>query len=210
MLFYLGVRVGEVVALKDTDIHGNTIEIECMERRVFQSEDGIEYHQVDRKIVENTKTPAGNRKIPLVKEAMDIVEIAVDVNHRLGYEKDFYLFTNKGKRITDSAVRWRVEKYCKHLGIVHRSPHKIRKTYISKLIDLGISINTIREFAGHVDEKTTYHSYCFDRKTKEQTYQELEKELTIPVQFVEKDNILFFNSREGSEKVIKGNQMLPA
>lgn len=82
-----------------------------MERRVFQSEDGIEYHQVDRKIVENTKTPAGNRKIPLVKEAMD---------------------------------------------------------------------------------------------------QELEKELTIPVQFTEKDNILFFNSREGSEKVIKGNQMLPA
>ena len=210
MLFYLGVRVGEVVALKDTDIHGNTIEIECMERRVFQSEDGIEYHQVDRKIVENTKTPAGNRKIPLVKEAMDIVEIAVDVNHRLGYEKDFYLFTNKGKRITDSAVRWRVKKYCEHLGIAYRSPHKIRKTYISKLIDLGISINTIREFAGHVDEKTTYHSYCFDRKTKEQTYQELEKELTIPVQFVEKGNILFFNSREGSEKVIKGNQMLPA
>ena len=209
LLFYLGVRVGEVVALKDTDIHGNTIEIESMERRVFQSEDGIEYHQVDRQIVENTKTPAGNRKLPVVKEAMDIIKIAIAANQRLGYKKDFYLFTNKGKRITDSAVRWRVEKYCKHLGIAYRSPHKIRKTYISKLIDLGISINTIREFAGHVDEKTTYHSYCFDRKTKDQTYQELEKELTLPVQFTEKDNILFFASKKDSKKVIKGNQILP-
>lgn len=210
LLFYLGVRVGEVVALKDTDIHGNTIEIESMERRVFQSEDGIEYHQVDRQIVENTKTPAGNRKLPVVKEAMDIIKIAIAANQRLGYKKDFYLFTNKGKRITDSAVRWRVEKYCKHLGIAYRSPHKIRKTYISKLIDLGISINTIREFAGHVDEKTTYHSYCFDRKTKDQTYQELEKELTLPVQFTEKDNILLFASKKDSKKVIKGNQILPA
>ena len=77
LLFYLGVRVGEVVALKDTDIHGNTIEIGAMERRVFQSEDGIEYHQVDRQIVENTKTPAGNRKLPVVKEAMDIIKIAM-------------------------------------------------------------------------------------------------------------------------------------
>ena len=210
LLFYLGVRVGELVALKDTDIHGNMIEIECMERRVFQSEDGIEYHQVDRQVVETTKTPAGNREIPVVKEAMKIIEIAIETGHRLGYEKDFYLFTNEGKRITDSAVRCRVEKYCKHLGIACRSPHKIRKTYISKLIDLGISINTIREFAGHVDEKTTYHSYCFDRKTKDQTYQELEKKLTIPVQFAGKDNILSFASKKDSKKVIKGNQILPA
>lgn len=211
LLFYLGIRVGEVVALKNTDIHGNMIEIGRMERRDFQSEDGIEYHQVDRQIVENTKTSAGNRAIPVIEEAMYILETAIEANRRLlGNEKDFYLFTNKGKRITDSAVRWRVEKYCKHLEIRYRSPHKIRKTFISKMIDSRININTVREIAGHADERTTYNSYCFDRKPADQIYQELEKDLTIPVQFTEKDNILLFASKKDSKKVIKGNQILPA
>lgn len=211
LLFYLGIRVGEVVALKDTDIHGNMIEIGRMERRDFQSEDGIEYHQVDRQIVENTKTSAGNRAIPVIKEAMYILETAIEANRRLlGNKKDFYLFTNKGERITDSAVRWRVEKYCNHLGILYRSPHKIRKTFISKMIDSRININTVREIAGHADERTTYNSYCFDRKPADQIYQELEKDLTIPVHYTEKDNILLFDSKKDSKKVIKGNQILPA
>lgn len=38
------------------------------------------------------------------------------------------------------------------------------KTYISSLIDVGINIDTVRAYAGHADERTTYLSYCFDRR----------------------------------------------
>jgi len=31
----------------------------------------------------------------------------------------------------------------------------------------GININTIREYVGHEDERTTYHNYCFDRSSDE-------------------------------------------
>ncbi len=210
LLFYLGLRVGEVVALKDTDIHENVIEVGRMERRIFETDDGLEYHQVGRSVEDCTKTPAGLRRIPVIKEAMEIINLILEVDHQQGYERDFYLFMENGKRKPDSAVRWRLKKYCKNLGIPYKSPHKIRKTYISKLIDSGISINTIREYAGHVDERTTYHNYCFDRKTFDQNYQLLENELNIPSQYKVQSNVIQFVPKEEGEKVIKGNQILPA
>lgn len=79
-----------------------------------------------------------------------------------------------------------------------------------KLIDSGMSINTIREYAGHVDERTTYHNYCFDRKTFDQNYQLLENELNIPSQYKVQSNVIRFVPKEEGEKVIKGNQILPA
>ena len=104
----------------------------------------------------------------------------------------------QGKRIYDTAIRWRVEKYCNHIGIPYRSPHKIRKTYISKLIDDGVNINTIREMVGHEDERTTYKCYCYDRKTKNQTYEQLEHALEIDVPCGLMDNVVPFVQKVGA------------
>jgi integrase len=56
--------------------------------------------------------------------------------------------------------------------------HKIRKTYISTLIDNeNININYIREQVGHADERTTYGNYCFNRKSKDLTEYDMEQAL---------------------------------
>ena len=58
--------------------------------------------------------------------------------------------------------------------------HKIRKTYISTLIDNeNININYIRQQVGHGDERTTYGNYCFNRKSKDMTENEMEKALVV-------------------------------
>ncbi|MCD7737671.1 MAG: hypothetical protein LUH58_01330 [Lachnospiraceae bacterium] len=54
---------------------------------------------------------------------------------------------------------------------------KVRKTYISALIDSGLNINEIRRLAGHEDERTTYKNYCFNRMTNKETENLLEKAL---------------------------------
>ena len=54
-------------------------------------------------------------------------------------------------------------------GISEKATHKIRKTYISTLIDNGLNINEIRKIAGHENEQITYDNYCFNRMTNEQT-----------------------------------------
>ena len=70
-----------------------------------------------------------------------------------------------------------LKKYCKSADILYRPSHSSRKTYISSLIDAGININTVRSYAGHADERTTYFNYCFDRTPDAEKKQLLEKAL---------------------------------
>lgn len=61
--------------------------------------------------------------------------------------------------------------------------HKICKTYISTL-RVCIYTNTISQYKSHQrtgwheDERTAYGNYCFNRKTKDQTEQDMELALT--------------------------------
>ena len=52
---------------------------------------------------------------------------------------------------------------------MEKSFHKVRKTYISALIDSGININEIRKAVGHTDERTTFSNYCYNRVGKQET-----------------------------------------
>lgn len=176
LLFYLGLRVGEVVALREADIKDDRLIVRRTESRSFKTENEVDYMQSGRMVVEHTKTSAGHREIYLVPDARKIVEMILKQN-RINHNNGGYLFIVGGKRIHDSAIRWRIEKYCNKAEIVYRSPHKIRKTWISKLIDESMNINTIRELAGHEDERTTYKNYCFDRKTKKQRQEQMENAL---------------------------------
>ena len=47
-----------------------------------------------------------------------------------------------------------------------KSFHKVRKTYISALIDSGLNINEICKAVGYTDERTTYGNYCYNRAGK--------------------------------------------
>ena len=63
------------------------------------------------------------------------------------------------------------------MGIEVKSSHKSRKTVISSMIDANMNINTIREMAGHADERTTYNNYCFDRSTEDERIEQMERAL---------------------------------
>lgn len=72
---------------------------------------------------------------------------------------------------------------CIDTGIMAKSNHKIRKTYISSLFDLGININTIKEQAGHEDERTSLHNYCFDQSENSVLEMKLESAMNKNVYF---------------------------
>ena len=69
-------------------------------------------------------------------------------------------------------------KYCKKIGISKKSSHKARKTYISALLDGDVNLNSVREMAGHRDERTTLANYYYDRSTDEEKLQLVEAALT--------------------------------
>ena len=125
LMFVTGIRVGEVVGLKHDDFEGNTFKIRRTETR-FKNENG----EYVRLIKEFPKSQAGVRTAIIPKDYEWLTK-----SLRLQNPFDEYIFVKDGSRISTQAVRARLWRICKKLGIYNKSPHKIRKTYGSILLD---------------------------------------------------------------------------
>lgn len=167
--FLTGLRLGEMAAIKESDIVGNVLYVQRMEEEVYDYSDLEHIRLIERAVVENTKTEAGVREVPLVPQALKIIEDVKLSNRMNGWPENGFLFLNKGQRMTTRTIKYRISKYCKQCDIMEKSFHKVRKTYISALIDSGININEIRKAVGHTDERTTFSNYCYNRVGKQET-----------------------------------------
>lgn len=178
LAFETGVRIGELCALKFSDIDGNYIHIQRQEVREFQKIDDFTMNFKCFKIVEYTKSDDGFRDIYLTDTARKIIEMA-RITNQINNEKnsDDFIFCKKGKNVNHYSIQAMIKRGCEFININVKTSHKIRKTYISALIDSGLNIDEVRRMAGHSDERTTYGNYCFNRLTNAQTEQTIEKAL---------------------------------
>lgn len=175
--FHLGLRVGELVAIKETDIRNGHIHIQRMETEDFDIDSLTgKTKSLGYKVKNKTKTPAGNRVIPLSQEAVDIIETVKEINRAYGREDDGFLFLNSknGTRTTTKAVFTYMQNVCKKAGLRQKGNHKIRKTVISRWVE-NFNIDTARRMAGHESEKTTLRNYCFDQRNIEDILDKFEK-----------------------------------
>lgn len=168
--FQLGLRISEICAIKWSDIEDNYIHIQRMEVEDYTIKeiDG-ELKSISNgyTIVPYTKSVAGDRKVYLNESAKKILRQIKKTNMEYGYyDQDFIFIKSQGCiRGTTSAFSQYLTDLCVEAGVMKKSSHKIRKTYISSLFDQKININTIREQAGHEDEQTSLNNYCFDQNT---------------------------------------------
>lgn len=177
LLFQTGLRLGEIVALKSSDISGDYLHVQRMEVRTTEQLPDGSWSAQHFKVVDHVKSEAGNRKLYLTSSAKEIIQRIKTCNQEHGYQDNDYLFLNANGRIHAKSVDGRIRKYCRHVGIAEKGSHKTRKTYISTLIDAGININEIRKQVGHADERTTYNNYCFNRVPQSETNNLLENAL---------------------------------
>lgn len=159
--FLTGVRVGELCALQYKDIEGDSIHVQRQTR-------GYKHE-----IVEHTKSVAGDRQIYLTKEALHVIETAKRFQQENGYDSTGYIFSIDGQPLIYHNINKAYKRYCERLGIAYRSSHKVRKTFISTLLD-NMNHETVRVIAGHADLQTTYNSYFYDRSTEKETKDDLE------------------------------------
>lgn len=179
--FQTGLRMSEIVALRWSDIdeeQENCIHVQRMETKEYEKQRDGTWRNPERVVISRTKTIQGNRNVYLTTIARDILEQIRLCNEQKGYDNTDYIFLNENGRVTAPSLDKRIRRYCRRIGIPEKGMHKIRKTYISTLIDAeDININYIREQVGHADERTTYGNYCFNRRPKSLTAQNMEKAL---------------------------------
>lgn len=149
----LGLRVGELVALKWTDIiDEKNIQIIREEIR-DQTTNSYE-------VVEHTKTNK-DRFVILVPKAFEILSKIE--------KQGEYIFMRDGERITSVRIATILRKYARYMDVPLKSSHKLRKTYASNLNASGVPLDCIREMLGHSNLSTTL-GYIYNPLTEEETY----------------------------------------
>ena len=76
-----------------------------------------------------------------------------------------FVFEENGKRITTLLIRKRIYSICKKTGVYKKSPHKIRATYDTILLDNGVDKRTVKDQMGHSDIAVSEKNYHRNRKS---------------------------------------------
>ena len=167
VLFMLktGLRIGEMLAARYEDVSEDGKWIHIQRQYRYETDE----------IVDHTKGAEGNRYVPLPQSARKIIGIAKAKQREYGTPDDGYIFSSTDRPLPYQPVQYQFYRYSKKMQTVRKSSHKARKTYISALIDEGMNLNSIREFVGPTDERTTLRNYCYDRSNDDERLAMVEK-----------------------------------
>lgn len=178
LLLQLGVRIGELVALKWSDIEDDYIHIQRMESKDQHLEKDLYFSPATYQIVEYAKgkNSNGDRFLYLTPTAKDILKKVKAINERMGYDDRHFIFVNEDGRINSRAIAYRIEKVCNQAGLPVKSAHDMRRTVASELNANGVPLDEIRRILGHSNEQTTL-SYIFNPYSDQKTNELIEQAL---------------------------------
>jgi integrase len=133
------------------------------------------------------KVPLGKldteRMVPLDDETVTVVDRIVahrspgqPVPHpRTGKPADF-LLTHHGRRLSPEALRAELSRAATKAGISHVTPHALRHTYATALVNAGVSLQSLMALLGHVSaEMSLRYGRLFDQTVRA----EYERALTL-------------------------------
>jgi hypothetical protein len=110
------------------------------------------------------------RMVPLDDETVDLLDrIAATrspgrpIPHpRTGRPADF-LLTHHGRRLSQNAVRAELARAAEAAAIGHITPHALRHTYATALVNAGVSLQALMALLGHVSaEMSLRYARLFD------------------------------------------------
>uniref|UniRef100_A0A7C3RQZ1 Tyrosine recombinase XerC n=1 Tax=Dictyoglomus thermophilum TaxID=14 RepID=A0A7C3RQZ1_DICTH len=131
-LYATGIRVSELVGINEEDINWNYGEIRVFGKR------------------------AKERVVIIEENTLKILQLYNDhVRSKLLKKPEKAFFLNaKGERITDRGVRLILKRYTKFLE-KKVSPHILRHTFATHLLEGGADLRYVQELLGHVRISTT-------------------------------------------------------
>lgn len=151
--FCMTIRIGELKALKWSDIKGDFIHVHTF---MNDKNEILPYCKGHKS--------AGMRYLPLTSACKQILS---DIK-RVNQESD-YLFIRDSRPLTTVTFNRRIKKCCEELGIEYRSSHKVRFSTASILFKNGTTATELQEMLGHT-ELTMTNGYLKNITPSNETY----------------------------------------
>jgi len=151
LMYGTGLRVSEVVNLKITDIDLN----------------------LGRLLVEQGKGKK-DRIVPLGKNLVKWLQIYLDKSRKKllrkrseQQDRESLFLNNSGKKIRANTIRVRLKKQYKELNLDETkiSPHVIRHSFATHMLENGVSIKHVKDILGHESMETTVGYTHFNIKS---------------------------------------------
>lgn len=131
-----GIRIGELIAINIEDIN-------FAEKLI----------RVKGKGRKERIVPVGSKAVEAIKEYL---KVSSEMRDTESHNSGLSLFLNKnGKRITTRSVHRIVEKYKKLSGLWDMTPHSIRHSFATHILDGGADLRSVQEMLGHASLSTT-------------------------------------------------------
>lgn len=120
------------------------------------------------------KVPLGKldteRMVPIDEEALEIIDNITKlrspgraISHPRTGKPAQFLFTAHGRRLSSTALRHELRQAATAAGIGHVTPHQLRHTYATALVNAGVSLQALMSILGHVSaEMSLRYGHLFD------------------------------------------------
>lgn len=131
ILYAAGLRVSEMCGLRTSDIDLNAGLLTCYGKGSKQ------------------------RRIPIGKSAVHWLQRYLAVRKRLGNETKPELFLHRGRRMTRQTAWALIKTYAAQAGVPDISPHTLRHSFGTHLMQHGSDSRSVQALLGHSDISTT-------------------------------------------------------
>lgn len=134
MFYSTGIRRSELIKLKVSDVH------------------------FSKKLIKVQGKRDKDRLIPMLPSLMRKIESFLTLRNEVANEEsqNLLFLTSKGKRMNPTLVYRRIRAYFSVASTkVRKSPHILRHTFATHLLNKGADINTIKEILGHLSLAST-------------------------------------------------------
>ena len=150
---YTGIRIGELCALKwsDIDLTNKTIIIsKTLQRLYFKDIHGKNYTKVS---ISSPKTVNSIREIPISTRLLQVLEkLSVD-------NSEAYVLTNTEKYMEPRTYRNFYKHFISNLNVHQLKFHSLRHTFATRCIEFGADYKSVSEILGHANVNITMSLY---------------------------------------------------
>lgn len=167
LLFALGtgLRMGELLALKWSDIKDNNVSVTKSLKEVAIYTDNNTKRSW-KLLIQTPKTKASIRKVPIpnnITEELDHHRAKQNIEKlKAGrvYQDNNYIFCNElGLPLNSSNLRKCYKRLLNKADISHKTFHSLRHTYATRLFENNVSVKTVQQLLGHSSINTTMNIY---------------------------------------------------